>query len=50
MLKISRTDTEYLPSPTNDTGTTVKIVDFIYLFNYLFFIYFIYYSIVIVLL
>ena len=26
-LKISRTKTEYLPSPTNDTGTTVKIVD-----------------------
>ena len=22
-LKISRTKTEYLPSPTNDTGTTV---------------------------
>ena len=26
-LKISRTKTEYLPSPTNDTETTVKIVD-----------------------
>ena len=26
-LKISRTKTKYLPSPTNDTGTTVKIVD-----------------------
>ena len=26
-LKISRTKTEYLPSPTNDTGTRVKIVD-----------------------
>ena len=26
-LKISRTKTEYLPSPTNDTVTTVKIVD-----------------------
>ena len=26
-LNISRTQTEYLPSPTNDTGTTVKIVD-----------------------
>ena len=26
-LKISRTKTEYLPSPTNDTGTTVNIVD-----------------------
>ena len=26
-LKISRTKTEYLPSPTNDTDTTVKIVD-----------------------
>ena len=25
--KISRTKTEYLPSPTNDTETTVKIVD-----------------------
>ena len=26
-LKISRTKTEYLPSPTNDTETTVKLVD-----------------------
>ena len=26
-LKISRTKTEYLPSPTNYTATTVKIVD-----------------------
>ncbi len=26
-LKISRTKTEYLPSPTNDTETTVNIVD-----------------------
>ena len=26
-LKISRTKTEYLPSPTNETETTVKIVD-----------------------
>ncbi len=26
-LKISRTKAEYLPSPTNDTETTVKIVD-----------------------
>ena len=26
-LKICRTKTEYLPSPTNDTETTVKIVD-----------------------
>ena len=26
-LKISRTKTEYLPSPTHDTETTVKIVD-----------------------
>ena len=26
-LKISRTKTEYLPSPTNDTETTIKIVD-----------------------
>ena len=26
-LKISRTKTEYLPRPTNDTETTVKIVD-----------------------
>ena len=26
-LNISRTKTEYLPSPTNDTGTTVKSVD-----------------------
>ena len=26
-LKISRTKTEYLPSPANDTGTTVNIVD-----------------------
>ena len=26
-LKISRTKTAYLPSPANDTGTTVKIVD-----------------------
>ena len=26
-LKISRTKTEYLPSPTNDTENTVKIVD-----------------------
>ena len=26
-LKISRTKTEYLPNPTNDTKTTVKIVD-----------------------
>ena len=26
-LTISRTKTEYLPSPTNDTETTVKIVD-----------------------
>ena len=26
-LKISRTKTAYLPSPTNDTGTTVNIVD-----------------------
>ena len=26
-LKISRTNTEYLPSPTNDTETTVKIVN-----------------------
>ena len=26
-LKISRTKTEYLPSPTNDTSTTVDIVD-----------------------
>ena len=26
-LKISRTKIEYLPSPTNDTETTVKIVD-----------------------
>ena len=26
-LKISRTQTEYLPSPTNDTETTVMIVD-----------------------
>ena len=26
-LKISRTKTEYSPSPTNDTETTVKIVD-----------------------
>ena len=26
-LKISRTKTEYLPSPKNDTETTVKIVD-----------------------
>ena len=26
-LKISRTKTEYLPIPTNDTGTRVKIVD-----------------------
>ena len=26
-LKISRTKTDYLPSPTNDTETTVKIVD-----------------------
>ena len=26
-LKISRTKTEYLPSPTNDTETIVKIVD-----------------------
>ena len=26
-LNISRTKTEYLPSPANDTGTTVKIVD-----------------------
>ena len=26
-LKISRPKTEYLPSPTNDTETTVKIVD-----------------------
>ena len=26
-LKISRTNTVYLPSPTNDTNTTVKIVD-----------------------
>ena len=26
-LKISKTKTEYLPSPTNDTDTTVKIVD-----------------------
>ena len=26
-LNINRTQTEYLPSPTNDTGTTVKIVD-----------------------
>ena len=25
--KISRTNTEYLPSPTNDTETTVEIVD-----------------------
>ena len=24
-LKISRTKTEYLPSPTNDTDTTVKV-------------------------
>ena len=26
-LKINRTKTEYLPSPTNDTETTLKIVD-----------------------
>ena len=26
-LKISRTKTEYLPTPTNDTETTVKNVD-----------------------
>ena len=26
-LKICRTTQDYLPSPTNDTGTTVKIVD-----------------------
>ena len=26
-LKISRIKTEYLPSPTNDTETTIKIVD-----------------------
>ena len=26
-LEISRTKTEYMPSPTNDTETTVKIVD-----------------------
>ena len=26
-VKISRTTTEYLPSPTNDTETTVNIVD-----------------------
>ena len=26
-LKTSRTKTEYMPSPTNDTETTVKIVD-----------------------
>ena len=26
-LNISRTEIEYLPSPTNDTETTVKIVD-----------------------
>ena len=26
-LKISRTNTEHLPSPTNDTETTVKMVD-----------------------
>ena len=26
-LKISRTKTEYLPSPTNDTETTVNTVD-----------------------
>ena len=26
-LKISRTKTEYLPSHTNDTETTVKIID-----------------------
>ena len=26
-LKIGRTKTEYLPSPTNDTETTVKVVD-----------------------
>ena len=26
-LKISRTKTKYLPSPTNGTETTVKIVD-----------------------
>ena len=25
--KISRTKTEYLPSPTNDSETTVKIID-----------------------
>ena len=27
VMKISKTKTEYLPSPTNDTETTVKIVD-----------------------
>ena len=27
MLKISRTKTEYLPSLTNETETTIKIVD-----------------------
>ena len=26
-LKISRTKTEYLPSPTNDTETRVNIID-----------------------
>ena len=26
-LKISRTKTEYLPSPTNETETTVNVVD-----------------------
>ena len=27
VMKISKTKIEYLPSPTNDTETTVKIVD-----------------------